>query len=182
MERFKIAVIAGDGIGPEVIAEGKKVLSGIAAMDGTFAVEFTDFPWGCEYYLQTGKMMDEDGLEKLKAFDAIYLGAVGYPGVPDNVSLGQLLLKIRRGFDQYVNLRPVKLLEGAPCPLAGVKREDIDMIVVRENSEGEYATSAHASIRVRRRSLPCRQAFSRARAASASCVMRMSWRAGNTRA
>ena len=142
MERFKIAVIAGDGIGPEVIAEGKKVLSGIAAMDGTFAVEFTDFPWGCEYYLQTGKMMDEDGLEKLKAFDAIYLGAVGYPGVPDNVSLGQLLLKIRRGFDQYVNLRPVKLLEGAPCPLAGVKREDIDMIVVRENSEGASAAGA----------------------------------------
>lgn len=139
MEKFKIAVIAGDGIGPEVIAEGKKVLSGIAAMDGSFAVEFTDFPWGCEYYLRTGRMMDEDGLEKLKAFDAIYLGAVGYPGVPDNVSLGQLLLKIRRGFDEYVNLRPVKLLEGAPCPLAGVKREDIDMVVIRENSEGEYA-------------------------------------------
>lgn len=139
MERFKIAVIAGDGIGPEVIAEGKKVLSGIAALDGKFDVEFTDFPWGCEYYLKTGEMMPEDGLEQLKAFDAIYLGAVGYPGVPDNVSLGQLLLKIRRGFDEYVNLRPVKLLEGAPCPLAGVKREDIDMIVIRENSEGEYA-------------------------------------------
>ncbi len=136
---FKIAVIAGDGIGPEVIAEGKKVLSGIAALDGTFAVEFTDFPWGCEYYLKTGEMMPEDGLDTLKAFDAIYLGAVGYPGVPDNVSLGQLLLKIRRGFDEYVNLRPVKLLEGAPCPLAGVKREDIDMVVIRENSEGEYA-------------------------------------------
>ena len=139
MKKFKIAVIAGDGIGPEVIAEGKKVLSGIAALDGTFAVEFTDFPWGCEYYLKTGEMMPEDGLDTLKAFDAIYLGAVGYPGVPDNVSLGQLLLKIRRGFDEYVNLRPVKLLEGAPCPLAGVKREDIDMVVIRENSEGEYA-------------------------------------------
>ena len=130
MEKFKIAVIAGDGIGPEVIAEGKKVLSGIAALDGTFAVEFTDFPWGCEYYLKTGEMMPEDGLDTLKAFDAIYLGAVGYPGVPDNVSLGQLLLKIRRGFDEYVNLRPVKLLEGAPCPLAGVKREDIDLSLI----------------------------------------------------
>lgn len=117
MERFKIAVIAGDGIGPEVIAEGKKVLSGIAALDGKFDVEFTDFPWGCEYYLKTGEMMPEDGLEQLKAFDAIYLGAVGYPGVPDNVSLGQLLLKIRRGFDEYVNLRPVKLLEGARARL-----------------------------------------------------------------
>ena len=139
MEKFKIAVIAGDGIGPEVIAEGKKVLEGIASLDGAFALEFTDFPWGCEYYLKTGEMMPEDGLEKLKGFDAIYLGAVGYPGVPDNVSLGDLLLKIRRGFDEYINLRPVKLLKGAPCPLAGVGCEDIDMVVVRENSEGEYA-------------------------------------------
>ena len=139
MKTFRIAVIAGDGIGPEVIAEGKRVLQEIAAMDGSFAVEFTDFPWGCEYYLKTGRMMDEDGLEKLKSFDAIYLGAVGYPGVPDNVSLGDLLLKIRRGFDEYINLRPVKLLAGAPCPLKDVKREDIDMMVVRENSEGEYA-------------------------------------------
>lgn len=139
MEKFKIAVIAGDGIGPEVIAEGKKVLAGIAELDGTFEVEFTDFPWGCEYYLKTGEMMPADGLDILKEYDAIYLGAVGYPGVPDNVSLGDLLLKIRRGFDEYINLRPVKLLDGAPCPLKDVRREDIDMIVVRENSEGEYA-------------------------------------------
>ncbi len=139
MKTYKIAVIAGDGIGPDVVAEGKKVLSGIAEMDGSFAVEYTDFPWGCEYYLKTGKMMDEDGLEKLKSFDAIYLGAVGYPGVPDHVSLGGLLLKLRRGFDEYINLRPVRLLRGAPCPLKDVKREDIDMVVVRENSEGEYA-------------------------------------------
>ena len=139
MEKFKIAVVAGDGIGPEVIAEGKKVLKGIAEADGSFDVEFTDFPWGCEYYLKTGEMMPADGLETLENFDAIYLGAVGYPGVPDNVSLGDLLLKIRRGFDQYINLRPVKLLKGAPCPLKDAKLEDIDMIVVRENSEGEYA-------------------------------------------
>lgn len=139
MQTYRIAVIAGDGIGPEVIDEGKKVLSGIAAMDGGFAVEYTDFPWGCEYYLKHGKMMDEDGMDKLKKFDAIYLGAVGYPGVPDHVSLSGLLLKIRRGFDEYINLRPVKLLRGAPCPLRDVPREDIDMVVVRENSEGEYA-------------------------------------------
>ena len=139
MDKFRIAVIAGDGIGPEVIEEGKKVLSGIAELDGGFEVEFTDFPWGCEYYLQKGEMMPEDGLDILKDFDAIYLGAVGYPGVPDNVSLGGLLLKIRRGFDEYINLRPVKLLQGAPCPLKDVSCEDIDMIVVRENSEGEYA-------------------------------------------
>ncbi len=139
MKKFKIAVIAGDGIGPEVIGEGKKVLSGIAELDGSFQIEYTDFPWGCEYYLKHGKMMDEDALERLKDYDAIYLGAVGYPGVPDNISLGELLLQIRRGFDEYINLRPVKLLKGAPCPLKDVKREDIDMLVVRENSEGEYA-------------------------------------------
>lgn len=139
MKKYKIAVIAGDGIGPEVLAEGIKVLTNIAAVAGTFQVEFTEFPWGCEYYLKTGMMMEPDGLEKLRGFDAIYLGAVGYPGVPDNISLGGLLLKIRRGFDQYVNLRPIKLLNGAPCPLANVDRKDINMIVVRENSEGEYA-------------------------------------------
>lgn len=139
MKKYRIAVIAGDGIGPEVIEEGKKVLSGVAELDGGFQVEYTDFPWGCQYYLKTGKMMDEDGLEQLKAYDAIYLGAVGYPGVPDHVSLGGLLLKLRKGFDQYINLRPVKLLKGAPCPLKDVSCEDIDMLVVRENSEGEYA-------------------------------------------
>ena len=139
MKKFNIAVIVGDGIGPEVIAEGCKVLSGIAKLDGSFNVEFSEFPYGCEYYKRTGKMMDDDGLERLKHFDAIYLGAVGSPGVPDNVSLGGLLLKIRRGFDQYINLRPVKLLKGAPCPLKDVEPSDIDMIVVRENSEGEYA-------------------------------------------
>ena len=139
MKKLKIAVVAGDGIGPEVIGSGREVLEGVAEMSKAFEVEFTDFPYGCEYYKRTGKMMDEDGLERLGKFDAIYLGAVGAPGVPDNVSLGELLLKIRRGFDQYINLRPVKLLKGAPCPLTGVKPEDIDMVVVRENSEGEYA-------------------------------------------
>ena len=139
MKQFHIAVIAGDGIGPEVIAEGKKVFLGIARMDGTFSVAFEDFPWGCEYYLKSGEMMPENGLDLLRGYDAIYLGAVGYPGVPDHVSLGDLLLRIRRGFDEYINLRPVRLLHGAPCPLADVSPRDIDMIVVRENSEGEYA-------------------------------------------
>ena len=139
MKRFDIAVIAGDGIGPEVIAEGKKVFSGISQMDGNFSVSFEDFPWGCEYYLKTGEMMPEDGLDRLKKFDAIYLGAVGYPGVPDHISLGDLLLRIRRGFDEYINLRPIRLLKGAPCPLADVSADDINMVVVRENSEGEYA-------------------------------------------
>ena len=139
MTTYKIAVIPGDGVGPEVLAEGIKVLQAVAALDGTFSFEFETFPWGCEYYLQHGKMMDEDGMERLKSFDAIYLGAVGFPGVPDHISLWDLLLKIRKGFDQYINLRPIQLLQGAPCPLAGVKAGEIDMLVVRENSEGEYA-------------------------------------------
>ena len=138
-QTFKIAVIPGDGIGPEVLNEGIRVLEHIAERDGRFAFEFTTYPWGCEYYLKTGKMMPDDGMELLAGFDAIYLGAVGFPGVPDHVSLRDLLLRIRHGFDQYVNLRPVKLLNGAPCPLVGKTPKDIDMIVVRENTEGEYA-------------------------------------------
>lgn len=136
---YKVAVIGGDGIGPEVLAEGIKVLKGAAQLDGNFSFDFTYFPWGCEYYLKHGEMLPEDGIETLSKFDAIYLGAVGYPGVPDHISLRGLLIKIRKSFDEYVNLRPVKLLKGAPCPLNGVKREDIDMVFVRENSEGEYA-------------------------------------------
>ena len=139
MKKYKIAVIAGDGIGPEVIREGVRVLEHVGELDGGFEFEFTHFPWGCDYYLQTGKMMPDDGIETLKQFDAIYLGAVGTPGVPDHISLWDLLLRIRHEFDQYVNLRPVKLLRGAPCPLKDATCEDIDMIVVRENSEGEYA-------------------------------------------
>ena len=139
MKIYRIAVIAGDGIGPEVLAEGIKVLDRIAALAEDFKFEFTHFPWGCQYYLKYGKMMDEDGMEQLKEFDAIYLGAVGYPGVPDHISLWNLLLRIRKGFDQYVNLRPVQLLAGAPCPLKDIRREQIDMLVIRENSEGEYA-------------------------------------------
>ena len=141
MDKYRIAVIAGDGVGPEVMAEAVKVLEAASAKDGRFSFEFTYFPWGCEYYLKTGEMMPKDALETLKAFDAILLGAVGYPGVPDHISLRELLLTIRHGFDQYINLRPVKLLEGAPCPLKDVPREDIDMIFVRENSEGEYSGS-----------------------------------------
>lgn len=139
MKKFKLAVIAGDGIGPDVIAEGVKILNSVAKVDGSINFEYTYFPWGCEYYLREGKMLPDDGIETLKQYDAIYLGAVGYPGVPDHISLRELLLKIRKGFDQYVNVRPVKLLKGAPCPLKDVRRGDIDMIVIRENSEGEYS-------------------------------------------
>ena len=135
---YKIAVIPGDGIGPEVINEGVKVLKTIERLDESVSFKFDSFPWGCEYYLKNGKMMDEDGLERLKTYDAIYLGAVGYPGIPDHISLRDLLLIIRKGFDEYINLRPVKLLKGAPCPLKDKTTDDIDMIFIRENSEGEY--------------------------------------------
>ena len=141
MNIHRVAVIPGDGIGPEVLTEGIKILNKAAELDGSFSFEFTTFPWGCTYYLEHGRMMAENGLELLEKYDAIYLGAVGMPGVPDHISLWDLLLVIRKHFDQYVNLRPVKLLRGAPCPLKDVSREDMDMIFVRENSEGEYAGS-----------------------------------------
>jgi tartrate dehydrogenase/decarboxylase/D-malate dehydrogenase len=135
---YRIAVIAGDGIGTEVIPAGIDVLQR-AVRDEPCVLEFTAFPWGCEYYQRTGTMMSADALDQLQAFDAIYLGAVGAPGVPDHVSVWELILPIRQRFDQYVNLRPMRLLNGVPGPLAGRGPADIDMICVRENSEGEYA-------------------------------------------
>jgi len=138
-ETVRIAVIPGDGIGKEVIPHGKRALEVAGSKHGV-KFEWTEFDWSCETYHATGEMMPEDGIEQLREFDAIYLGAVGFPGVPDHVSLWGLLIKIRRDFDQYVNLRPVRLFEGVPCPLAGKKPGDIDMLVVRENVEGEYSS------------------------------------------
>ena len=139
MQTYNIAVVAGDGIGPEVTREAIKVLNTVAELDGSFRFSFTEYPWGCEYYLKTGEMMPKNGLDLLLGSDAILLGAVGYPGVPDHISLRDLLLRIRHDFDEYINLRPVKLLRGAPCPLKDATPEDIDMIFIRENSEGEYS-------------------------------------------
>ncbi len=141
MTEIKVAVIPGDGIGKEVCKEAIRVLNRVSELDGRMSFTFTEFPWGCQYYLETGEMMPKDGIETLKNYDAILLGAVGYPGVPDHISLRDLLLRIRHDFDEYINLRPVKLLKGAYCPLKDTPREDIDMIFVRENSEGEYAGS-----------------------------------------
>ncbi|WP_319782945.1 tartrate dehydrogenase [Oceanisphaera sp. IT1-181] len=138
MSQFNIAVIPGDGIGKEVIPEGLKVLQAAAEKHG-IELNFTHFDWSCETYHKTGRMMPEDGLEQLKAFDSIFLGAVGFPGVPDHISLWGLLLPIRRAFNQYVNLRPVRLFEGLQSPLANKKPGDIDFYVVRENVEGEYS-------------------------------------------
>jgi tartrate dehydrogenase/decarboxylase/D-malate dehydrogenase len=139
MSTFKIAVIEGDGIGHEVVPEGLRVLEAAGKKFG-ISYEMTHFDWSCEIYAKTGRMMPEDGLEQLKKFDAVFLGAVGYPGVPDHVSLWGLLIPIRRGFDQYVNLRPVKLFKGVKTPLANRKPEEIDFVVIRENTEGEYSS------------------------------------------
>jgi tartrate dehydrogenase/decarboxylase/D-malate dehydrogenase len=137
MTTHRIAVIAGDGIGKEVIPAGLSVLDTVTRGSG-IALEVTELPWGCEFYLKHQRMMDEDGFELLAGFDAIYLGAIGAPGVPDRVS-ADLLLAIRQRFDQYVNLRPMRLLAGLSSPLANRGPSDIDMVCVRENSEGEYA-------------------------------------------
>ncbi len=135
----KVGVIGGDGIGPEVVGAGMRVLRTAAEGDPSLDVEFTEFPWGCEYYLEHGRMMPEDGLETLAGFDVLYLGAVGWPTVPDHLSLWGLLLPLRRGFDQYVNLRPARLLRGVESPLA--RPGSLDITVVRENTEGEYSDS-----------------------------------------
>ena len=134
----RIAVIAGDGIGQEVMPEGIRVLEAAGRRFG-IAFQWDEFDWSCERYTRTGHMMPADGLDQLKGHDAIYLGAVGYPGVPDHVSLWGLLIPIRRGFDQYANVRPVRLMPGVTSPLAGRKSTDIDMLIVRENTEGEYS-------------------------------------------
>ncbi|MFZ5557272.1 MAG: tartrate dehydrogenase [Pseudomonadota bacterium] len=139
MPKYKIATIPGDGIGNEVVPEGIRVLE---AAGRKFGVEFQwdRFPWSCEHYQKTGKMMPDDGLDQIRRHDALYLGAVGFPGVPDHVSLWGLLIPIRRGFQQYVNIRPVRLMPGVPCPLRDKKPGDIDFWVVRENNEGEYSS------------------------------------------
>lgn len=134
-----VAVIGGDGIGPEVVGAGMRVMEAAAQADHSLDLRFTELPWGCEYYLEHGRMMPEDGIETLRGFDEIYLGAVGWPTVPDHVSLWGLLLPIRRRFDQYVNLRPARLLRGVRSPLANPN--GLDVTVVRENTEGEYSDS-----------------------------------------
>jgi tartrate dehydrogenase/decarboxylase/D-malate dehydrogenase len=135
---YRIASIPGDGIGKEVIPVGQRAAEAAAAKHG-FSLEWTEFDWSCERFAETGRMMPEDGIEQVKSLDAIYLGAVGWPGVPDHVSLWGLLIPLRRELDLYANVRPVRLLKGVQSPLAGRGPEDIDFIVVRENVEGEYS-------------------------------------------
>jgi tartrate dehydrogenase/decarboxylase / D-malate dehydrogenase len=140
MTNHKIAVIAGDGIGKEVVPEGMRVLDAAGRKFG-FAFQWDELPWSCDYYLEHGHMMPEDGLDQIKGHEAVFLGAVGWPAkVPDHVSLWGLLIKIRRAFEQYASIRPVRLMPGIRSPLADRKPGEIDFIVVRENNEGEYSS------------------------------------------
>ena len=137
---YRIAVVPADGVGVEVVASGRAVLEAMQEKSGgAYALEWTEFPWGSDYYGDTGRMMPEDGLDQLRGFDAIYFGAVGWPTVPDHVSLWGLRLAVCQGFDQWANVRPVRFHPGVPSPLRASDEHDLDWVVVRENSEGEYA-------------------------------------------
>src|SRR5256714_10486337 len=139
MASYRIAVIPGDGIGKEVVPEGQRVLEAAGRRHGV-EFDWDEHPWSCEYFSRNGRMMPEDGLSRIRDHHAIFLGAVGFPGVPDHVSLWGLLIPIRRGFRQYANIRPVRLMPGVPSPLRDRKPGDIDFWVVRENNEGEYSS------------------------------------------
>ncbi|MDX3383366.1 tartrate dehydrogenase [Streptomyces niveiscabiei] len=138
MTNHHIALIPGDGIGAEVLPPAQQVLDLLGRRHG-FGLTYTSYDWSCERYLRAGAMMPDDGLDRLRDKDAILLGAVGYPGVPDHVSLWGLLIPIRRGFRQYVNLRPIRVFEGVKSPVRGARAGEVDFVVVRENSEGEYS-------------------------------------------
>ena len=139
MSEYRIAVIPGDGIGREVMPEGVRVLEAASARHG-LRLQFQEFPWNCDWYKAHGKMCPDDAADILRKFDAIYFGAVGNPSiVPDHIAVWGLLINFRRWFDLYVNLRPVRLFQGLPCPLSGRKPGDLDYYVVRENTEGEYS-------------------------------------------
>ncbi len=139
MKTYKIACIPGDGIGKEVVPAGQAVLEALAATEKTFAFEFSSFDWGGDYYRKHGVMMPEDGLEPLRKMDAILFGSAGDPHIPDHITLWGLRLKICQGFDQYANVRPTRILPGIDAPLKRCKPADLDWVIVRENSEGEYA-------------------------------------------
>ena len=139
MKTYKIALLPGDCVGKEVVPEGVKVLQEISHVIGSFKLATDEFPWGAEFYLKHGQMMPDDALDILKQYDAIYLGAVGHPEVPDIIASSQVLFRIRQGFNQYINLRPIKLLPGVASPLREQGIAGLDMLFIRENTEGEYS-------------------------------------------
>jgi len=139
MKTYRIAAVPGDGIGAEVVSAGLEVLAAVAQRDGGFKLAVTHFDWGSERYKRTGAMMPDDGLDRLRSMDAIYFGSAGAPDVPDHITLWGLRLAICQPFDQYANVRPTRILPGIKSPLANVTAKDLDWVIVRENSEGEYA-------------------------------------------
>ncbi|MDH5354796.1 MAG: isocitrate/isopropylmalate family dehydrogenase, partial [Gammaproteobacteria bacterium] len=139
MKHYKVAAIPGDGIGTEVISAGVEVLQHMAEKGKQFTIEVETFPWGADYYFEHGQMMPDDGRDALKKFDAILFGSAGDPRIPDHITLWQLRLNICQGFEQYANVRPSRVLPGVKSPLAGIGPGDFDWVIVRENSEGEYA-------------------------------------------
>jgi tartrate dehydrogenase/decarboxylase/D-malate dehydrogenase len=139
MKRYRIALVPGDGIGKEVIPAGRQVLEALAASGSNLAFQFEEFPWGGDYYRAHGAMMPADGLEALKKSDAILFGSAGDPKIPDHITLWGLRLKICQGLDQYANVRPARILPGIDAPLKRCRAEDLDWVIVRENSEGEYS-------------------------------------------
>ena len=139
MRQYRIAAIPADGIGPEVIAAGLEALDALASRDGSFSLAIDQYDWGSERYRRTGALMPADGLDQLRKADAIYFGAVGAPDIPDHVTLWGLRLPICQGFDQYANVRPTRILPGVTSPLRHAGPGDLDWLIVRENSEGEYA-------------------------------------------
>lgn len=171
MKLYKIAVIEGDGIGKEVVPAAIKVLNAVAEMDSTFKFEWTYFPWGCDYYLQHGEMMPQDGIETLKQYDQIFLGAVGMPElVPDHISLWGLLIKIRREMKQAINVRPAKLLKGLESPLKNPN--GFNITVVRENSEGSIQRAVGAFIKDKMKS-QCKMPFLLVKQRNVQCAMRL---------
>ena len=139
MKTYKIATMGGDGIGPEVVKAGVQVLQVCAERDGGFKLEFKDFDWGSNYYKKHGVMMPEGGADQLRDFDAILFGAVGAPDIPDHITLWGLRLAICQPLDQYANVRPTRILPGITSPLRNVSGPELDWVIVRENSEGEYS-------------------------------------------
>jgi len=139
MKTYRIALVPGDGIGKEVVPAGRQVLEALAAAESEFAFEFEEFGWGGDYYRQHGEMMPADGLNALRGKDAILFGSAGDPDIPDHITLWGLRLKICQGFDQYANVRPTRILPGIDAPLKRCKPEDLNWVIVRENSEGEYS-------------------------------------------
>jgi len=139
MNRYRIATVPGDGVGAETVEQAVETIRVVCQVHGGLQLSFDQYPWGCQYYLREGRMMPADGLRILGDYDCLFFGAVGWPSVPDHISLWGLLLPIRQAFEQYINLRPVKLLPGVPGPLRGKGPEEIDFVCIRENTEGEYS-------------------------------------------